>query len=122
MTATASELKAKYTEFAATLDATVTTALTDAAGMMSTAFFGSQYDEAQMLLACHILKLREDIANGLGGGAGGAVVAESLDGWSATYSRKGMDNSAFAAWAGNTTYGQQFLAYRAQGVRVFRMG
>lgn len=57
MAATATTLKARFTEFAATADALVTLCLAEATRRTSAAALGARFDDAVMLRAAHLLAI-----------------------------------------------------------------
>ena len=57
MTVTAATLKARWTEFAPTVDGVVSAAIAEATRECDAAVYGASFDDAVALLACHKLAI-----------------------------------------------------------------
>lgn len=103
-TPTASELKARYPEFASVSDTLVNFAISDAGRFVDTGWFEADYQRAIMALAAHIL-----VQDGALGGStvvSGNITSEKLGDASVSYGAAvGAGNSEY----GTTSYGRYFL-------------
>lgn len=97
MSVTASQLKARLTEFASTLDATVTSAIDEAERRTNRDAWAGKADDAVLYLAGHILKVWALQS----GTPAGAVMSESVGPISRTYATSPVtsrENLATTAW------------------------
>lgn len=110
MAASAAQLKARFAEFASVDDALVSEWLGVASRQMNPDRWGSKFNDGQMFLAAHMLKLGRIGSTSLPSAARGPVVSESVGSVSRSYAvdAASMSSSSF----GSTFYGQQYEALR----------
>lgn len=106
MAASASQLKARFAEFVLVDDAVVTEWLSVAARQMNPDRWGTKFNDGQMFLAGHFLKL--GVASASPSTARGPVVSESVGGVSRSYAAVGVVNGTSSSLS-STFYGQQYL-------------
>lgn len=110
-TPTASELKARYPEFASVSDTLVNFAISDAGRFVDTGWIEADYQRAIIALAAHLL-----VQDGALGGStvvSGNITSEKLGDASVNYGAAvGSANNEY----GTTSYGRTFL--RIQRVNV----
>ena len=114
MIADLATFRALFPELSATLDATVSLWLSDAAGELSAGAWGACYAKAQLYLAAHNVALANARAASAAGGVvpqSGVLQSGSEEGISFAFADRGTaGRSANAQWLAQSPYGDALAA------------
>lgn len=110
MSITATQFKARFTEYAATADARIDIFIADAVALLNETYWGTQYDLGLYYLSAHYLYLADKSAAGSKLNSG-PVASKAVDGVSISYTNTTSTDETDDYYR-SSAYGQRYLALR----------